>query len=81
MQKFNYINKMEEEKNNRIDMHISKLSTADRSKAEVYLLLTYQGKLYLPPKSYANADFVSDVLIRDKKVRLRFSFFFILIGI
>ena len=42
---------MEEEKNNRINMHISKLSTAARSKAEVYRLLTYQGKLYLPPKS------------------------------
>ena len=72
---------MEEEKNNRIDMHISKLSTAARSKAEVYRLLTYQGKLYLPPSSYANADFVSDVLSSGKKVRLRFSFFFILIGI
>ena len=63
---------MEEEKNNRIDMHISKLSTVARSKGEVYQLLTYQGKLYLPPKSYANPDFVSDVLSSYKKVRLRF---------
>ena len=30
------MNKMEKEKNNRIDMYISKLSTAARSKAEVY---------------------------------------------
>ena len=72
---------MEEEKNNRIDMNISKLSTVARLKGEVYRLLTYQGKLYLPPKSYANADFVSDVLSSYKKVRLRFSFYFILIGI
>ena len=72
---------MEEEKNNRIDMNISKLSNVTRLKGEVYRLLTYQGKLYLPLKSYANPDFVSDVLSSDKKVRLRFSFFFILIGI
>ena len=66
---------MEEEKNYRTDMNISKLSTAARLKGEVYRLFTYQGKLYLPLKSYANPDFVSDFLSSDKKVRLRFSFF------
>ena len=66
---------MEERKDNWQDMHISKLSTVARLKGEVYRLLTYQGKLYFPPKSYANADFVSDVLSGYKKVRLRFLFF------
>ena len=45
------------------------LGTKAKSKSEVYRLLSTEGKVYLPPASEANHNFISDVISGKLKVR------------
>ena len=38
-----------------------------RSKHEVYMRLTVDGKIYLPKESYTNNDYIADIMQERKK--------------
>ena len=41
-----------------------------RSKREIYRLMTIKGKYYLPPEPQADSDFIHDIMVGRKKVRI-----------
>ena len=51
-----------EEENEGILMGINRLVVVASTKGEVYRLLEYTTKYYMPPLSYSDADFVHDVI-------------------
>lgn len=46
-----------------------KLSSAFKSKADIYAALTVKGQLYLPPFNDCSMDFISAIMRGKKKVR------------
>ena len=46
------------------------IAVKGRSKKEIYRILTLKGKYYLPPEPQTNSDFIHDIMVGKKKVRL-----------
>ena len=46
------------------------IAVKGHSKKEIYRILTLKGKYYLPPEPQANSDFIHDIMVGKKKVRL-----------
>ena len=61
---------MEKEEEKLTDLLASKMKVVASSKGEIYRLLKDKGQYYLPPKNMAGADFISDIMSGEKKVRL-----------
>ena len=60
-----------EEVKNQVPMGINRLIVVANSKREVYKLLKFTGKYYLPPLSHTDADYIHDILTGIKKVKMK----------
>ena len=55
---------------NRINLNWKDAAVKGRSKREIYQILTMKGKFYLPPETQTTSDFIHDIMVGKKKVRL-----------
>ena len=51
-------------------MNVRTITAKANSKQEIYRILQLEGDVYLPPKSQANHNYISEILSGTKKVLL-----------
>ena len=52
-------------------MQINEILTQGRSKKEIYEILTMDANVYLSQIDQGNADFISDIISKEKQVQLK----------
>ena len=55
-----------------VNLNLQEIGLKAKSKAEIYRILTVEGELYLPPQKETNMQFISDIIVGDKKVGVSF---------
>ena len=63
-----------EEAKNQVPIGINRLTVVANSKGEVYKLLKFTGKYYLPPLSHSDADYIHDILTGIKRVWAKYEY-------
>ena len=55
-----------------INLNLQEIGLKAKSKTEIYRILTVEGELCLPPQKETNMQFISDIIVGDKKVGVSF---------